>query len=119
VFRRLDAIRVMVCRPGRRKGGCVIGNLSTALSDTHDAFCRRLAACFEEMAAEFDPHLKAAARKAAPGRRVDTAALARYIVSVIEGSIMLARTHKDRQMMARHFDYLKEHLRQALGAGVR
>src|SRR5580698_8217025 len=32
VFRRLDAIQEMVRRRGR-KGGCIIGNLSTALSD--------------------------------------------------------------------------------------
>src|SRR5580692_1029977 len=35
VFRRLDAIQEMV---RRRAGGCIIGNLSTALSDCHDGF---------------------------------------------------------------------------------
>lgn len=44
VFRRLDAIQEMI-RRRERKGGCIIGNLSTALSDTHDAFRRRLAEC--------------------------------------------------------------------------
>jgi len=47
---------------------------------------------------------------------VDTWELARYIVAIVEGSIMLTRTHRDRQMMARQFDYLKEHLRKSLGA---
>jgi TetR/AcrR family transcriptional repressor of nem operon len=114
VFRRLDAIQEMVRRRRHQKGGCIIGNLSTALSDTHDGFRRRLAGCFDEMAREFLPHLEAAARKS--GRNgVDTGALARYIVAIIEGTIMLTRTQKDRRMMACHFDYLKEHLRQALG----
>ncbi|MBI1900187.1 MAG: TetR/AcrR family transcriptional regulator [Planctomycetia bacterium] len=45
VFRRLDAIQEMVRRRAHGKGGCIIGNLSTALSDTHEAFRRRLAAC--------------------------------------------------------------------------
>jgi TetR/AcrR family transcriptional repressor of nem operon len=111
-FRRLDAIQAMVRRRAHRKGGCVIGNLSTALSDTHDAFRRRLAECFDEMALEFQPHLDAAARMY--GRKVDTRALARYIVAIVEGSIMLTRTQQDRRMMARHFEYMKEHLRQAL-----
>jgi TetR/AcrR family transcriptional regulator, transcriptional repressor for nem operon len=115
VFRRLDAIQVMARRREQRKGGCIIGNLSTALSDTHDGFRRRLAECFEEMALEFRPHLDAAAQKSPRGRRVDTAALARYIVAIIEGSIMLTRTQRDKQMMTCHFDYLKEHLRQSLG----
>jgi TetR/AcrR family transcriptional regulator, transcriptional repressor for nem operon len=116
VFRRLDAIQVMVRQREHRKGGCIIGNLSTALSDTHDGFRRRLAECFDEMALEFKPHLDAAVQMAGRGLRVDTWALAQYIVAVIEGSIMLTRTQKDKQMMTYHFDYLKEHLRQSLKA---
>jgi TetR/AcrR family transcriptional repressor of nem operon len=116
VFRRLDAIREMVRRRGRRKGGCIIGNLSTALSDTHAAFRRRLADCFDEMAAEFRPHLDAAAKKHRPARPPDTLALARYLVAIIEGSIMLTRTHEDGELIQRHFEYLKEHLRQAFRA---
>jgi TetR/AcrR family transcriptional repressor of nem operon len=114
VFRRLDAIQVMARRREQRKGGCIIGNLSTALSDTHEGFRKRLADCFEEMALEFKPHLDAAAKKSGRGRLFDTAALARYIVAVVEGSIMLARTQQDKRMMARHFDYLKQHLAQSL-----
>jgi TetR/AcrR family transcriptional repressor of nem operon len=117
VFRRLDAIQEMVRQRGQRKGGCIIGNLSTALSDTHDGFRRRLAECFEEMALEFKPHLDAAVQKSGRGRRVDMGALARYIVAIIEGSIMLTRTKQDKQIMLCHFDYLKEHLRLSLGAG--
>src|SRR5262249_29980455 len=115
VFRRLDAIREMVRRRQHRKGGCVIGNLSTALSDTHEGFRRRLAACFDEMAREFQPDLDAAARQHCPGRGVDTWELARYLVALVEGSIMLTRTHRDRHLMTRQFDYLKEQLRQSLG----
>ncbi len=113
VFRRLDAIGVMVRQREHRKGGCIIGNLSTALSDTHPAFRRRLAECFNEMAREFKPHLDAAVRRYCPRRRVDTQALAGYIVALVEGSIMLKRTQQDQQVMDRHFDYLKEHLKQS------
>jgi TetR/AcrR family transcriptional repressor of nem operon len=117
VFRRLDAIQEMIRRREQRKGGCVIGNLSTALSDTHEAFRRRLAECFDEMDREYRPHLAAAAAKYCPGRSVDVASLARYIVALVEGSIMLTRTRQDRHLMARHFDYLKEQLKQSICAG--
>ncbi len=113
VFRRLDAIGEMIRRREQHKGGCIIGNLSTALCDTHDAFRRRLAECFDEMDREFRPHLAAAALKYCPRRSVDAGALARYIVAIVEGSIMLMRTQKDRQMIARHFDFLKEHVKQS------
>jgi TetR/AcrR family transcriptional repressor of nem operon len=115
VFRRLEAVQEMARRREHRRGGCIIGNLSTELSDTHDAFRKRLAKCFDEMAREFQPHLDAAVRRYRPRQPVDTLALARYVVAIIEGSIMLARTHKDGRLMARHFDYLKEHLRQTCG----
>ena len=115
VFQRLDAIQAMIRQRDQSQGGCVIGNLSTSLSDTHDAFRKRLAECFDEMALEFKPHLDAAAKRYCPRRRVDTWGLARYIVAILEGSIMLGRTRRDRGLMARHFDYLKDYLRQAFG----
>ena len=117
VFRRLDAIQEMIRRREKHKGGCIIGNLSTALSDTHDGFRQRLAECFDEMAREFQPPLDAAAEKFCPRRRVDTRALARYLVAIVEGSIMLTRTQQDHHMIARHFAYVKEYLRQTLGIG--
>jgi TetR/AcrR family transcriptional regulator, transcriptional repressor for nem operon len=114
VVRRLDAISEMIRRREERKGGCIVGNLSTALSDTHEAFRRRLAACFDEMEQEFRPHLAAAVVKYSPKRAIDARALAGYIVAIVEGSIMLMRTEQDRHMIARHFEYLKEHLKQSL-----
>ena len=116
VFRRLDAIAEMVRRRENARGGCVIGNLSTALSDTHDGFRRRLAECFDEMAHEFVPHLDAAAKDRGPVSRAEVRELARYIVSVIEGAIMLARARRDRKLIARQFDVLKNHLRRTLAA---
>jgi TetR/AcrR family transcriptional repressor of nem operon len=114
VFRRLDAIAQMVARRKHRKGGCIIGNLSTALADTHEPFRRRLAACFDEMAREFLPHLEAAAKPGRPRGSPDAWTLARYIVTVVEGAIMLARTCRDRTLLNQHFAYLKEFLGQKL-----
>jgi hypothetical protein len=37
------------------------------------------------------------------------------VVTVIEGGIMLARTYRDRTLLARHFGCLKEYLAQNLG----
>ncbi len=114
VFRRLDAIEKMIRRREHARGGCVIGNLSTALSDTHEGFRRRLAECFDEMAREFQPHLAAAARAKGHAPRALATKLAHYIVSVIEGAIMLARTQRDAKLPACQFAYLKEHLKKTL-----
>jgi AcrR family transcriptional regulator len=116
VFRRLDAIAEMAHKRERTKGGCVIGNLSASLSDTHDAFRRRLAECFDEMAREFEPALAAVIRERGLSRRIDAMELARYVVIVIEGAILLARTRGDRQLITRQFAFLKEYLRNCLGS---
>ncbi len=116
VFRRLDAIQEMVRRREGRKGGCIIGNMSTALSDCHDSFRKRLAECFDEMANEFLPHLQEAARQARVRRRTNTTELARYIITVVEGAIMQARTLGDAELIPRQLAYLKEHLKKCLEA---
>ena len=114
VFRRLDAIQEMVHRRENCKGGCVIGNMSTALSDCHDGFRKRLAECFDEMAQEFRPHLEAAARQRRVTRRTNAGELARYVVTVIEGAIMQGRTLGDAELLPRQLAYLKEHLKKCL-----
>ena len=116
VFRRLDAIAEMVRRREGRKGGCIIGNMSTALSDCHDGFRKRLAECFDEMAGEFLPYLEAKARQGRVKRRTNMSELARYIVTVIEGAIMQGRTLGDSELLARQLAYLKEYLKTCLEA---
>lgn len=112
VFRRLDAVCQMIVRRRNRKGGCLIGNLSATLSDTHPAFRRRLGECFDEMASEFKIHLdEAAAHRGADDQ--DTGEMARYIVSVIEGAIMLSRTHRDIGVIERQVRHLKDDLKRS------
>jgi TetR/AcrR family transcriptional repressor of nem operon len=111
VFHRLDAIAEMLRRRSAQ-GGCIIGNLSTELSDTHETFRVRLAECFDEMAQEFLPHLKKAVKGC--GGKPSARELARYVVTVIEGAIMQSRTHRDSKLLAHQFTALKEHLKTAL-----
>jgi len=115
VFRRLDAVSEMVSGWLKTQGGgCIIGNLCTALSNSHPAFRERLAECLDEMAAEFEPHLDAAVELYHPAQEVDTRQLARYIVTAIEGAIMLSRAHGDPDLVVRHLRTLKEHLKQSV-----
>ena len=114
LLRRLDAVKALVRQVTQRKGGCPIGNLSLAFSDTHDAFRRRLAECFDEMALDFKPYLDAAVKRRRVGEQVDTWPLARYLVAMLQGSIMLARTRQDRQMLRHNVDYAKEYLKSVL-----
>ncbi len=113
VFRRLDAVCEMVVRRRNRKGGCLIGNLSTTLSDTHPAFRKRLGECFDEMALEFQVHLDEAVASRELSGDQDTGEMARYIVSLIEGAIMLSRTHRDVNVIERQVRHLKEDVKRS------
>ncbi|QDU07971.1 TetR/AcrR family transcriptional regulator [Gimesia aquarii] len=113
VFLRLDAVSAMIIQRRNRKGGCLIGNLSTTLSDTHPAFRKQLGKCFDEMASEFQVRLDEAAAKHNLSNDQDTWEVARYIVSVIEGAIMLTRTHRDINLIERQMQYLKEDLKRS------
>lgn len=117
VIRRLDAVCEMVVRRRNRKGGCLIGNLSTTLSDTHPAFRKRLGECFDEMASEFQVHLDEAAASRELSGDQDTGEMARYIVSVIEGAIMLSRTHRDVSVIQRQVHHLKEDVKRSFQNG--
>ena len=115
-FRRLDAACERIVRRRNRKGGCLIGNLATALSDTRPEFRKRLGACFDEMAAEFQIHLADAA--ADRDLDVDSWEIARYIVSVIEGAIMLSRTQRDMGLVQQQIQRLKEDIRRSFEVEV-
>lgn len=117
VLRLLEATRIRTQRRARRRqAGCVFGNLTTALADTHPGFRRKLADCFDEMAIDFKLRLDAAVQEHRPRRKLDTLGLARYIVSVLEGSIILARAHQDASLIARNFELLCNHLRHTFAA---
>jgi TetR/AcrR family transcriptional repressor of nem operon len=113
VFQRLDAACEMIIRRRNRKGGCLIGNLSTTLSDTRPEFRRRLGECFDEMAAEFQGHLAEAAADRGMTNAVDAREIARYIVSVIEGAIMLSRTQRDIGLIKQQIQRLKGEIKRS------
>ncbi len=66
------------------------------------------------MALEFKPRLDKAVEALQPERKVDTWQLARYIVTVIEGAIMLSRTQVEPELVHVQIRMLKEHLKQSV-----
>ncbi|MGE3804071.1 MAG: TetR/AcrR family transcriptional regulator [Gemmataceae bacterium] len=115
VFERVQATRHRFARRMRSKqAGCIFGNFSTTLCETHAGFRRRLAECFDAMALDFKVRLDEAVARHRPGQAIDTMALARYLISILEGSIILARVHQDDGLLARHFQLFEDDLRRSL-----
>ena len=46
----------------------------------------------------------------------DTWTPARYLVTFVEGTIMLARTYRDQTLLTRHLGWVNEYLAQNLGS---
>ena len=69
------------------------------------------------MASEFQVHLDEAAASRELSGDQDTGEMARYIVSVIEGAIMLSRTHRDVSVIQRQVHHLKEDVKRSFQNG--
>ena len=65
------------------------------------------------MAAEFRVHLDETAANRGLSGDQDTSEMARYIVCVIEGAIMLTLTHGDVNLIERQVHHLKEDLKRS------
>ncbi|HJN10347.1 MAG TPA: TetR/AcrR family transcriptional regulator [Pirellulaceae bacterium] len=62
---------------------------------------------------EFRVHLDEAVANCGLSGDQDTREMARYIVSVIEGTIMLSRTHRDVNVIERQVHHLKQDLKRS------
>ena len=74
-------------------GGCPIGNLALEVADARPAVREKIARNFTSWCQAIEACLDEAADRLPP--ELDRAALSRFVLTVMEGSIMQARAHKD------------------------
>ncbi len=74
-------------------GGCPIGNLALEVADARPAVREKIALNFTSWCKAIEACLDEAADRLPP--ELDRAALSRFVLTVMEGSIMQARAHKD------------------------
>ncbi|MBI3804386.1 MAG: TetR family transcriptional regulator C-terminal domain-containing protein [Nitrospirae bacterium] len=85
-------------KSARFKGGCPLGNLALELADHHDGFRRKLDAIFDAWAREVEQLLKEAQKEGEIKKSVDPKQMATFVVAVLEGGILLAKTKKSGQV---------------------
>lgn len=93
--------------------GCPIGSLALELHEPDPPVRARLAANFAQWAARVEACLVAAGPRLPPD--IDRAALARFVLTVMEGGVMQARTHRSLQAFDDSVAMLRDHFRR-LGA---
>jgi TetR/AcrR family transcriptional repressor of nem operon len=92
------------------RGGCVMGNLASELSDVHEGFRKRLASVFTTWQARFAAALAAASRRGEVGTACEPGAAARFLVAALEGAILLTKVTKDIGVMEQCVRELKRYL---------
>lgn len=97
--------------------GCPIGSIALELHEPDPSVRARLSANFIQWAERVEACLDAAADRFPPD--VDRGALSRLVLSVMEGGVMQARTHRDPQTFDDGVAMLRDYFRRlgALPAG--
>jgi len=92
--------------------GCPIGSLALEIHEPDPAVRERLAKNFSNWTSAIEDCLKAAGDRVPPG--TDTRALAEFVLTTMEGGVMLARSYRDIGYFDRAIDQLKQHFNRLL-----
>jgi AcrR family transcriptional regulator len=96
--------------------GCPIGSLALELHEADPAVRERLAQNFQAWVAAVRACFEAAAERFPPD--TDFQALAEFVLTVMEGGVMQARTHRDVGYFDRNVAQLRAHIDMLTGARV-
>ncbi len=93
-----------------RRSGCLLGNFAQVLTDTNPEIRTQCAAHFKLWADMLKQELDAA-KAAYKVKGLDTGALADHFISLFEGSLMLAKTRQDPDVIANNLFHFKNYLK--------
>ena len=92
------------------EGGCPLGNMALEMADVDEAFRTRLTQFFEAWESVIEGGLRRGLETGVYGEAMDPRATASFIVSALEGAILLAKTKRDPKVLA----YAESHLMHLL-----
>jgi TetR/AcrR family transcriptional repressor of nem operon len=77
------------------RGGCLLGNMALEISDYNDELRQHLSTIFTDMAGRLEEAIEAGQARGEISTGAPAKELSHFIVSVMEGGLMLARVSKD------------------------
>jgi TetR/AcrR family transcriptional repressor of nem operon len=93
-----------------RRSGCLLGNFAQVLADTHPEIRLQCATHFrmwsETLKRELDQ-----AKAAYKVKGLDTGTLADHFIALFEGSLMLAKTRQDLDVIGKNLFHFKKYLK--------
>lgn len=93
-----------------RRSGCLLGNFSQVLTDTHPDIRTQCEAHFRLWSDMLKQELEAA-KSAYQVKELDTGSLADHFIALLEGSLMLAKTRRNPNVVANNLDHFKDYLK--------
>jgi TetR/AcrR family transcriptional repressor of nem operon len=103
-----------VSKDPARSSGCLLGNFAQVLTDTHPEIRSQCAAHFRLWADMLKQELDAA-KRAYKVKGLDTCSLADHFIALFEGSLMLAKTRRDLDVIANNLFHFKKYLKSIFG----
>lgn len=101
---------IEVSKDPARRSGCLLGNFAQVLTDTHPEIRTQCAAHFGLWADMLKQELDAA-KAVYKVKGLDTDTLADHFIALFEGSLMLAKTRQDLDVIANNLNHFKNYLK--------
>jgi TetR/AcrR family transcriptional repressor of nem operon len=93
------------------RNGCIVGNFAQMLSETHPAIGSLCNEFFGWWSDAFKADLDKTKAAYAPRSRINTKDLADHLLSVFEGSLMLAKSKRDVNIVEKNLLHYKRYLK--------
>ena len=110
VYGHIDFL-IEVSKDPERRSGCLLGNFAQVLSDTHPDIRSLCAGHFSRWAGMLKHELDEAKTAHAIKGAVDTQVLSEHFIALFEGSLMLAKTQRDIEIIGRNLRNFKQYLK--------
>jgi TetR/AcrR family transcriptional regulator, transcriptional repressor for nem operon len=114
VFGRLDFIGSCARNPQMPKS-CLVGNLAQEASNTHEGIRCVCEDIFDSAASDFERDLAAAKLKHAPDADFDPGEVGRLYISLIQGSMILAKASKSPAVFEENVEHLRRYIECLFG----
>lgn len=116
VFGRLNYVRETVGGKGGVTKGCLIGTLAQELAFTNHGIRDICQNFFSRMARDFSNDLAEAKVACAPDSKLDAKALAQFYISIVQGSLMLAKTAANNEVLRDNIEQFRNYLKFLFGS---
>jgi TetR/AcrR family transcriptional repressor of nem operon len=115
VFGRLDFVKESVGGAARVTKGCLIGTFAQEISFTHPELRAVCQESFARIARDLEKDLSEAKALYAPKAVFDPKSVAMLYVSIVQGSLMLAKASADNSVLMSNIEQFRQHLEGLFG----